>query len=455
VNTSSSVPWLIVDVDDTLVDTCTIGWRKCVESAKRLGLPEPSRRLFGDLYGSMMFDECVRRLHPGIDVAAYSAVYDGLADWAPAEPIGSVRCALESASVAGFRIGVLTNGSEAKTRRKLGCIGLTEADFEFVCHAGNSLAPKPDVEAFLRLKRDFGILPARAWYASDQGADWRAAVQVGFGAIGIVTGRVRTRPAGEVPHLLASRLDAMAGCLPQLASMDRGVSLAPIRHVGLDAGFTLIEHVSSPAQLLAEEFSVNNLAVNEAEASDAFGALLSRGWSDRDTWGSDDRIEAALRRLYRAVTDTLVDRLPNAVADHATRDRIASAVVRGYGEPENWRPRFGVEAALRQFRATGKTVGVLSNWRSDLPEVLAATGLVPLIDTVCPSAACGFAKPNPKAWGVLLDELDVGDPSSMIFCGDDIDVDVGGALLSGCRAVLIDAPWDSDAMQEVVKVVVS
>jgi phosphoglycolate phosphatase len=455
VNSSSSDPWLIVDVDDTLVDTCTVGWRKCVESAKRLGLPEPSRRLFDNLYGTMAFDECVRRLHPGIDVTAYSVVYDGLADWAPAEPIGSVRCALETAAAAGFRIGVLTNGGEAKTRRKLGCLGFTEADFEFVCHAENSPAPKPDVEAFLRLERDFGVLPARSWYASDQGADWRAAVQAGFGAIGIVTGRVRTRPTGEVPRLLVSRLDAMAGCLPQLASMGHRGSLASIRHVGLDAGFTLIDHVSSPAQLLAEELRVNNLAVDEARVSGAFGALLSSGWSDQDTWGSDDRIDAALRRLYRAVTDTLVDRLPNAVVDHATRDRIAFAVVRGYGEPENWRPRADAGAALRQFHAAGKTVSVLSNWRSDLPEVLAATGLAPLIDTVCPSAACGFTKPNPKAWGVLLDALDVGDPASMVFCGDDISGDVGGALLSGCRAVLIDAPWDSEAMQEVVKVVVS
>lgn len=447
--------WLIVDVDDTLVDTCTIGWRKCVESARRLRLPVPSRRRFDDSYGTMTFDECVRRLHPGTDLTAYRAVYDALAEWAPAEPIGNIRFALERAGAAGFRIGVLTNGGETKTRKKLARLGLAEGDFEFVCHADNSLALKPDVESFRRLEHDFGVPPASSWYASDQGMDWRAAVQAGFGAIGIVTGRVRTRPAGEVPRLLVSRLDAMAECLPQLASIDSRIPLAPIRHVGLDAGFTLVDHVHSPAQLLAKELLNGNLPVNEAETSAAFRALLPADWSVQGIWESDERIDAALHRLYRSVIDVLLDRPSDAAVDQGTRDRIAATVVRGYGKPENWRVRGGTDGALKRFRAAGKTIGVMSNWRSDLPDVLAATGLAPLIDTVCPSAACSFAKPDPKAFGVLMDAMHVGEPSSMVFCGDDVAGDVGGALLSGCRAVLIDDRWDSNATQEAVKVIVS
>jgi FMN phosphatase YigB (HAD superfamily) len=450
----TTAPWLVLDVDDTLVDTCGTGWRKCAETARRLGLTPPSRAAFMALYGTMTFADCVRRLHRGTDLAAYRRVYDSLARWAPPEPIGQVRRAIRDARLAGFRLAVLTNGDGPKTNRKLAALRLDTADFEFVCHSGNSPVPKPAVAAFRRLAREFGVCPRTSWYVSDQAADWKAAARAGFRTVGVVTGRVHSHADGTVPNLLAASLEAAIACLAGLAGAQISAAGRPVRHVGLDAGFTLIDQVCSPAQLIAAGLAAHGVETSVRDIAKSFERQLAAGWPRHRCWASDDEIYAALLPLYRAVTDSVLREHPVAGIRGGCQ-AICEAAVRGYVSPRNWRARAGAADALRSFAAAGLTVGVLSNWQSTLPEVLLATGLGPLVRVICASAAIGTAKPEPAAFRSLSGAMDVAHPADVVFCGDDPVADIAGALRAGHRAALIGAAWDHESIQEVVRVVVA
>ena len=92
--------------------------------------------------------------------------------------------------------------------------------------------------------------------------------------------------------------------------------------------------------------------------------------------------------------------------------------------------------ALRELRARGLALVVVSNWDHSLHERLEETGLAPLVDGAVASAELGRAKPDPAIFAHAL-ELAGADPGSALHAGDAPEEDVGGALAAGLRAVLV------------------
>jgi FMN phosphatase YigB (HAD superfamily) len=444
--------WLIFDIDDTLIDTCGTGWRKCQETARRLGLSPPSRQTFERSYAAMPFAECVRRLHPGVDVSKYAAAYDELVDWL-APPLGQVTEAAGAATAAGFRLGILTNGSGIKTRRKLSDLGFADSDFGFICHRDNSPAAKPDVAAFRRLATEFGVNPGHCWYASDQVIELRAAACAGFGTIGVMAGRAPVRPAGMTPALVIPRLDAATRLWPYLVqSGPLQNPLTPVRHAGFDAAFVLLEHITTPAVALSQALTESGLPGLGRYCNAAFKASGPSELDDARTWTSDYRIGRALTGYYQLVLGQVIANSGHRVTAER-RARIGARAIRLYTRPDNWRDRTGSKAVLSQCRDRGMSVGVLSNWQSDLDQILSRRGLSPLIDVTHASAACGYAKPDARAFRLLRHDLGARSPAAMVFCGDDPVKDAAGSLLAGSRAVLIDAAWDSPAATAAMEVI--
>jgi putative hydrolase of the HAD superfamily len=104
--------------------------------------------------------------------------------------------------------------------------------------------------------------------------------------------------------------------------------------------------------------------------------------------------------------------------------------------------------ALRELRAAGWALVVVSNWDVSLHERLAETGLAGLVDGAVASAELGAAKPAGAifARGLALAGADAADAWHV---GDDVAADVEGALAAGIRPVLIARAGDPPQLDGV------
>jgi putative hydrolase of the HAD superfamily len=90
--------------------------------------------------------------------------------------------------------------------------------------------------------------------------------------------------------------------------------------------------------------------------------------------------------------------------------------------------------ALRDLRAAGFRLVVVSNWDHSLHERLQETGLAPLLDGALASAEVGSAKPDPAIFRAALELAGTDDAWHV---GDTVEADVAGALNAGLRPVLL------------------
>jgi putative hydrolase of the HAD superfamily len=94
---------------------------------------------------------------------------------------------------------------------------------------------------------------------------------------------------------------------------------------------------------------------------------------------------------------------------------------------------------LAQLRGRGLKLGLLSNthWpRSFHEHFLERDGLAEYLDARCYTSELPRTKPHPEAFGAVLGELGVSDPSRAVFVGDRPYDDVYGAKSMGMRGVL-------------------
>jgi putative hydrolase of the HAD superfamily len=95
-----------------------------------------------------------------------------------------------------------------------------------------------------------------------------------------------------------------------------------------------------------------------------------------------------------------------------------------------------VAPALRELRARGLRLVVVSNWDFSLHERLEETGVADLVDAAVASAELGHAKPDGAIFAHAL-ALAGAEPGAALHAGDSPDADVAGALAAGLRAVLV------------------
>jgi FMN phosphatase YigB (HAD superfamily) len=437
--------WLIFDVDDTLVATFRTGFNKCVAAAGRLGLRPPTHTEFADVYGRWSFPECVQRLHSGVDVERYAAVYDSLTADHPAEPLCRLEPVLSEARAAGFGLGVLTNGPGVKTARKLAAVGVSSDDFDFVCHADNSRVAKPDPAAFYRLGQEFGVDPARAWYVSDAPADWAGSFRAGFGTIAVTAGLPNPRSGPVAPDLVVPDAGALHHLIGELATLadDPGRRRPGLLWATIfDAGFTVVEHVRSAEEIVADCLARRGFAVEPHRLADALAAAAPLLADTGRCWSSDAEIDRALTAFYCSVVIALTGR---------RIEEIVREVIDAYTSVDNWRERPGARAALATAGASGQYVAILANWQSSLTYVLSATGLADAVDLVVPSAKAGVGKPATAAFAAVADRLGV-DLTEMAYVGDDPVTDIGGAMRAGCHAAFVPRTAPPDAIEAAVQV---
>jgi putative hydrolase of the HAD superfamily len=205
--------------------------------------------------------------------------------------------------------------------------------------------------------------------------------------------------------------------------------------VTLDALGTLVQ-LDDPYGRLAAE-----LSIPRDRARSALRAEMAYYREHHDIASDAD----GLTRLRDACTEVLRRALGGSPLSHA---ELRAALLRAL----RFRPFPEVPGVLRDLRARGAFLVVVSNWDVSLHEVLEQTGLRPLLHAVLTSAEIGEAKPGGAMFRAAL-ELAGAAPEEAVHAGDSVEHDVGGALAAGMGAVLVDREGAAPPVPAGVRVV--
>jgi putative hydrolase of the HAD superfamily len=207
--------------------------------------------------------------------------------------------------------------------------------------------------------------------------------------------------------------------------------------VFLDAGNTL---VSMDFELLCTVLGAHGVACTpqglaraEAAARPALsrflaGASTSTEWPDTFSFYVG-AILAALGGEEVGVHAALAPQLAADVRRTAATQRLWSRVLPG------------VPNALRDLRAAGLTLVVVSNSDGTVEQGMVAAGLRAHLDHVVDSALVGVEKPDPRIFRHALDAVGAR-PERTVHVGDLYAVDVVGAHAAGLHALLLDPYGD-------------
>jgi HAD superfamily hydrolase (TIGR01509 family) len=156
-----------------------------------------------------------------------------------------------------------------------------------------------------------------------------------------------------------------------------------------------------------------------------------------------DRIEGALREA--AAVDGI-----DASADvhrretlavfrrHGLDDALAEALYALDADPANHPLYPDAEPVLRELKARGAAIAVVSDFHVDLRPMLAAQGVADLCEACIVSFEHGIQKPDPRVFGIALEALDVA-ASRALMVGDRASHD-GGAADAGIATLILPPP---------------
>ena len=195
----------------------------------------------------------------------------------------------------------------------------------------------------------------------------------------------------------------------------------------LDALGTMVE-LERPAPHLRVELRERlGLDVTPEQASAAIRAEITHYRANLHR-GRDAESLAELRRECAAV---MLEHLPPEAGREGLgvlTDALVAAI--------RFRPFPEVMDTLRALRERGMRIVVLSNWDFSLHEMLANTGIAPLVDGAVASAEHGTAKPDPAIFEHALALAGVTREEAW-HVGDSPEADVVGARAAGIMPLLV------------------
>lgn len=204
--------------------------------------------------------------------------------------------------------------------------------------------------------------------------------------------------------------------------------IRPIRAVFLDAGNTLFCERRPRVAIygtVARKYGarVDNHAVQLAlrQATDDLPRSLNGDFRYSIAW-------------FRAFNERVLEELGVSAA---RRERAHLELVRRFEDPRTYRLFPEVPKVLEELLARDLVVGVVSNWSERLATLLGGLGIADRVRFIISSAEIRAEKPERAIFeralfrsGVVAEEA--------IHVGNDLEMDVRGALGAGMRAVLLD-----------------
>jgi putative hydrolase of the HAD superfamily len=201
----------------------------------------------------------------------------------------------------------------------------------------------------------------------------------------------------------------------------------------LDAGFTLLTPRQSLAEVLTDALSDDGRTITDDEMRAVWEEGDQWWWDEyhrpgNDTWSDDSRIDDYWRRFHGFVLGRL---------GVEAREEVLDRLLASQFHAEAWELYPDVQPMLRAVRALGLRIGIVSDWGSNLREILTGLELDRYLDFVLPSGAVGLAKPNPAFFRQALEA--VGVPATeAVMVGDSYRADIRGAWAAGMDALWLD-----------------
>ncbi len=206
---------------------------------------------------------------------------------------------------------------------------------------------------------------------------------------------------------------------------------APLRAVFLDIGETVMRPNPSWEGVYAIAFKEFGVEVEMADLHAALRRAYHHGG-----WGMDEGFDPTEQSSFErsvAIDAMAIAELGLEPMPDAFYRRLAELfTVTGH-----WHIFPDAYPALSALKERGLTVGAVSNWVWNLPELLHALDLVRHFDFIAASARIGFEKPHPRIFEWALEQAKA-EPQQVLHVGDHVDADILGARGVGIEGVLID-----------------
>lgn len=226
------------------------------------------------------------------------------------------------------------------------------------------------------------------------------------------------------PPLPDRRAPRPAGAPPE----ERGDG-GPLEAVLLDVGGTLLVEAPRRHALYAEAARARGLEVEPADMRKLMALTAQR--MPREV-GPHYRYSEGWFRLF--IERIFVGRL--GLAPERLGDLVDELIAR-FRDPATFRLYPHALELLDELRAAGLRIGIVSNWSEALPGILAGLGVAERVDFALVSALERTEKPGAEIFRRALERTATA-PERTVHAGNDLVLDVRGALDSGILGLLVD-----------------
>lgn len=202
-----------------------------------------------------------------------------------------------------------------------------------------------------------------------------------------------------------------------------------IQAVFIDVGNTLVYETPSRFEIYAERARSRSRAVSTAEMRE----LMIRAHHElpREIDGayrySDPWFGVYVERIFHDYLGLL----------KADLQPLREELFARFSDPATFALFDGALELLDELRGRGLRVGIVSNWSTRLPRLLADLDVTRRVDFVLCSAVERLEKPDPEIFRRALERAGVR-PDQAVHVGDDLEKDVLGARRMGLRTILVD-----------------
>lgn len=122
---------------------------------------------------------------------------------------------------------------------------------------------------------------------------------------------------------------------------------------------------------------------------------------------------------------------------------VAATELRLDLQRRNQQPRPGAIATLRELKAKGYKVALVSDAYKDVPRVWGDSQFATLMDTAIFSCDMGVTKPDPKMYQTACERIAIA-PERCVYVGDGGSSELTGAKAMGMTPVLIRVDYDHE-----------